>query len=37
MKNFKHTEFTINMELHLRKFTNKELVKMEDDFILLLN
>ena len=37
MKNFKHTQFTIKMELHLRNFSNKELTKMEDDFIMLLN
>ena len=37
METFKHTEFTIKMELHLRQFTDKELIKMEDEFILLLN
>ena len=37
MEKFKHTEFSIKMELHLRQFTNEDLVKMEDEFIILLN
>ena len=37
MKNFKHTQFTIKMELHLRNFSKEVLTEMENGFIKLLN